>query len=111
MSSAVGATSTTDEAVDAADRDVLATSHSKDDAARANIYVLLLSCCGFDFARNVADGCRVLSAHPVPARLRADRDIAIYAADSNRYLARTGPQLVSVPAAVPMVAARGDTAA
>ena len=81
--------------------------------AAADPDVLLVSCCGFDYTRNVADAQRVLATHPVASRLRAVRSSAVYAADGNRYLARPGPQLVAGAAAVAVAAAaaRGDDAA
>lgn len=46
--------------------------------------ILVVSCCGFDYARNVADARMTLARHPVACTLRAVREGRVFAVDGNR---------------------------
>lgn len=52
--------------------------------AAADPSILVVSCCGFDYARNVADARITLSRHPVASTLRAVREGRVFAVDGNR---------------------------
>ena len=58
-----------------------------EDVAAADPDVVIVSCCGFDFGRNVTDGRAAAQEHAALRGLRALREGRFFAADGNRWAA------------------------
>lgn len=58
-----------------------------EDVAAADPDVVIVSCCGFDFGRNVTDGRAAAQGHAALRGLRAVREGRFFAADGNRWAA------------------------
>ena len=81
------------------------------EVVRSDPDVVVVACCGFDLARNVADAERALADRDHPIRqLRAVREGRFFALDGNRYFARPSPSLAGGAALLARVA-HGDDAA
>eukprot|EP00892_Ulva_mutabilis_P012119 jgi/Ulvmu1/927/UM102_0010.1 len=81
-----------------------------EEVAAADPDVIIVSCCGFDYARNATDGCDAVRQNPVLQGVRAIREGHFFAADGNRYLAKSGPSLVQAAAMVAAILWYGDAA-
>jgi iron complex transport system substrate-binding protein len=68
---------------------------------------IVVACCGFDLARNLADAAK-LWQRPWWVALRAVREGRVFAADGNRFFARPGPSLVGGTAILARCTHAGD---
>ena len=71
------------------------TGHSWAEVLAADPDVVVVACCGFDLARNVADARAAASQPGALGQLRAWREGRVFATDANRYFARPSQALAA----------------